>query len=353
MDERRKEHNDGVMAAIEAVNRAVHNLTVICKSKEDMVELQTDTGSGAHLENGIVRRVQSESDAMISEGSNGIMAKEHRLRVLVGHDESGASIIKRVSAYDELSLADKIIEAVVRSGRIKEFLGQDIEIGPNVAALLAQPVPPPPKKTRFADYIDHWRKTYKQGLEKTTEVFMNAKQSVLNRWFGEMYIEDLNPATVQKFLTERAKTYKKATVKADWAVLKEVLDSAVSDHIIKVNPAKDSRIKNPAKAGNGTAALTREQVIAIQREIPNLEDPTERCLIALLAYTSMRREEVLGLTWENVKFEQRVIEITQAIVYPVGATVSKGTKNEFSMQPSPWGRSCSIFCGIAEKTTAI
>ena len=158
MDEKRKEHNNEVMAAIEAVNQAVHNLTMICKSKDDVVELQADTGSGAHLENCIAKRVQSESDAMISEGSNEIMAREHRLRVLVGHDENGASIIKRVSAYDELSLADKIVEAVVRSGRIKEFLGRDIEVGPNIAALLAQPLPPPPKKTRFADYIDHWRK---------------------------------------------------------------------------------------------------------------------------------------------------------------------------------------------------
>ena len=77
MDEKRKEHNNEVMAAIEAVNQAVHNLTMICKSKDDMVELQADTGSGAHLENCIAKRVQSESDAMISEGSNEIMAREH------------------------------------------------------------------------------------------------------------------------------------------------------------------------------------------------------------------------------------------------------------------------------------
>lgn len=260
------------------------------------------------------------------------------MRVVVGHDENGAPIIKRVSAFDELSLADKIIEAVVRSGRIKEFLGQDIEFGPNIVALLAQPTPPQPKKTRFSDYIVHWRKTYKQGLERTTEVFMNAKQSVLSRWFGEMYIEDITPAIVQDFLTERAKTYKKATVKADWAVLKEVLDSAVSDHIITTNPAKDSRVKNTAKAGDGTPALTREQVIAIQRDIPKLESPTERCLIALLAYTSMRREEVLGLTWENIDFKRRVIEINKAIVFPVGATVRKGTKNEFSVRSFPMGQ---------------
>ena len=57
--------------------------------------------------------------------------------------------------------------------------------------------------------------------------------------------------------------------------------------------------------------------------------------IALLAYTSMRREEVLGLMWENINFETRMIEIKQAVVHPVNVAVTKETKNEFSVRPFP------------------
>ena len=104
-------------------------------------------------------------------------------------------------------------------------------------------------------------------------------------------------------------------------MLKEVLDSAVSDDLIVKNPAKDKRVHNPAKAGEGTAPLTREQIASIQKAIPELEDPRERCLIALLAYTSMRREEVLGLMWENINFETRMIEIKPRSLCPRGKVI--------------------------------
>ena len=49
----------------------------------------------------------------------------------------------------------------------------------------------------------------------------------------------------------------------------------------------------------------------------------------------MRREEVLGLMWENVDFEKNVLEIRQAVVHPVSAAVTKETKNEFSVRTFP------------------
>ena len=64
------------------------------------------------------------------------MAKEHRIRVCVGYDNNGNAVTKRLSANDELSLADKVIEAVVKSGRIKDFLTTEIEFGPNELKLL-------------------------------------------------------------------------------------------------------------------------------------------------------------------------------------------------------------------------
>ena len=281
--------------------------------------------SQANLDNSINT---TDTIAAVSEGDS--MPQQHRMRVVIGYDEHNNPIIKRVAAFDELSLADKVVEAVVKSGRINEFLGEPDKIYKKSARQS--------DRTTFAEYIVRWRDTYKRGLERTTQVFMDAKQSVLVKFFGDMALQDIKPATVQQFLTERAEKYKKATVKADWGVLKEVLESAVSDGLIATNPAKDQRVKNPAKAGKGTAALSREQVIEIQKAIPTLQNDTQRCLIALLAYTSMRREEVLGLTWDNVDFERHVIEINKAVVYPEGAAFSKSTKNKFSIRSFPMGQ---------------
>ena len=319
---------------LDSIAEGIQRLADVCKSQQDMVQYLLGLSSGPHLENRS-NTVQNDSLPEISERSFDIMAKEHRIRVVVGHDAEGNEIIKRLSATDELKLADKVIEAVVKSGRIKDFIDQEIEYGPHEKQAQEEAAQPPVVKTKFSDYIVQWRRIFKTGKAATYEVFMDAKQSVLLKWFGDKYIEDITPTDVQDFLSHRAKTYKKATVKADWAMLKEVLDSAVSDDLIIKNPAKDKRVHNPAKAGEGTAPLTREQIASIQKAIPELDDSRERCLIALLAYTSMRREEVLGLMWENINFETRMIEIKQAVVHPVNVAVTKETKNEFSVRPFP------------------
>jgi len=94
------------------------------------------------------------------------------------------------------------------------------------------------------------------------------------------------------------------------------------------NPARDSRIYNPAEESDETVALNREQVRAIQNAIPRLKDDRERCLLGLLAYTSMRREELLALRWENIDFQNNTFEIRAALVYPNSKPTLKATKTK-------------------------
>ena len=257
------------------------------------------------------------------------MTKEHRLRIRIGYTEDGQPVTRQLWAKSELELGEKVLQAFVQSGRIREFFPQ------LAAPQQSEQKTAKTKLTNFKEYSDYWRRTYKQGKAKNTEIFIDAKQSILNDWFGEMNIEEITSGDVQQFLNARAEKCKKATVKADWGMLKEILDSAVNDEIIVKNPAKDRRLTNIAEEGSGTASLTREQIISIQRAIPTLEDPREKCLIALLAYTSMRREEVLGLRWQNVDFEKHRILICEAIVFPVSAAVKKATKTKSSVRYFP------------------
>lgn len=85
----------------------------------------------------------------------------------------------------------------------------------------------------------------------------------------------------------------------------------------------------------GTKALTKAQIAEIQMNIPKLKEPRERLVMALLAYTSMRREELLGLRWENVDLDNRQIHICQAVTYPKSKPIVKGTKTESSIRDLP------------------
>lgn len=249
------------------------------------------------------------------------MAKQHRLRVIVGYDDEQKPIIKQIAAKSETALADMAIRTVIKSGRIIEFI-------PSLAEKPDVPGEKPKEKMPLKDYILRWRATYKQGLSPTTAVFYDSKQSVILRAFGTRFIEDIKPDEIQQFLNEQAKKYKKKTVKDDLAFLKMIFDSAVSDEIISKNPARDRRIYNPAEEGEETLSLTREQVIAIQEAIPGLEDAREKCLLAMLAYTSMRREELLALRWENIDFQANTFEIKAALVYPNSIPTFKSTKTK-------------------------
>ena len=293
------------------------------------------------------------------------------LNVVVGRDGDDV-IVQRVSAYDELTLADKVVEAMVRSGRIWEFLpfipakscdkdglfdgncpdgrnrmcgkageggrfgGRDCAVGNTGAggrggagaAFF-------PRKTPFTSYIKRWFLTYKTGLAKTTENFYLTKVRLLIEEFGDRYIEGITAEDVQLFLAKRSAQCTKKTVHDDLATLRDLMNSAVEDGLIVKNPTKDRRIRVNAPSTRGTTALTRDQMSDIRRRIPFVGDPIARCFVALLAYTSMRREEVLGLKWECVDFEKGVLRIENAVVYTGGHMYIKGCKTETSAREFP------------------
>ena len=163
MEEVRK---PGVPSTLETqlgcIAEGIQQLADVCKSQQDMVQYLLGLSPGSHLENRS-NTVQNDSLPEISERSFDIMAKEHRIRVVVGHDEEGNEIIKRLSATDELKLADKVIEAVVKSGRIKDFIDQEIEYGPHEKQAQEEAAQPPVVKTKFSDYIVQWRRIFKTG----------------------------------------------------------------------------------------------------------------------------------------------------------------------------------------------
>lgn len=266
----------------------------------------------------------------LSESRKEEQMAQKRMRVQVGTDVLGNPVIKQVSAMNELDLSDKVIRAVVESGRIYEFIAQPFYIRQD----LVQHNKP---KHSFCEYLDNWIATYKSGLEAGTNMFYSTKINVLKRAFPNAFIEDITTETIQSFLNERAKSNTFTTVKQDIAMLRAVLDSAVQDEIIVKNPARDKRIKNKAPKSKGTKALSAAQAASILQAIPTLQNKDERLLLSLLIHTSMRREEIVALRWENVDLDSRIINIDSAITYVYGKITAKGTKSSSGTRQFPIG----------------
>ena len=242
------------------------------------------------------------------------MASKHRMRIVIAHDENGEPICKQICAKTELELADAIVMAYIKSGRIREFL-------PNLASPTAVSLPenklPEPEKHPIDHYARYWLCTFKNGGETRSKEWREHKVKSLLKYFGSMNIEDITVAIIQQFLDKRAFEDKMsyATVKGEKQVLLEMLSCAYHDGLITNDFKTDRRLKNNAEHGDGTIPLTGEQYREIRASIPMLTLDVEKLIMILLAYTSFRREEIIGLKWECVDFEHDEIRVEQVITF--------------------------------------
>lgn len=314
-------------------NKDLRSIYLTCNESPEMLKSNQTDGMVAHaqvLAQMLVSVLQGKPYLDNCTGSGQIpcsmigdnMSKEHRLRVQLGVNDDGTPIVRQIRGDSELDLSDKIIKAVIASGRIWDFIPRPEQSEPKA-------------KTVFDDFANAWRRRYKTGISDNYDSYLDAKMNVLSRTFGQRYIEDITEEDVMDWLNARAKEVTRKTLKGDWNLLKEIMKKAVSKGLISKNPATADDLRNPAVDKGGTKSLTRSQITSIRNSITKLEDSRERLVIALLAYTSMRREELIGLKWENIDWNTRQIYIREAVTYPKSKPVIKGTKTKSSDRAIP------------------
>lgn len=168
----------------------------------------------------------------------------------------------------------------------------------------------------FGEYLDTFVRTYKQGQQSLTAV--NRDRIIRNHIapkFGEVPVNKITVPMIQKWLNELAETYAKETILKIVHTMNPALDAAVEDGYLTCNPLRSPRIKIGGKDTVGHKAIPSFKMEAVRNGLRFLND-RERKMAALLSYTGMRFEEVLGLRWEDIDFERGWISIRRAVVHP-------------------------------------
>lgn len=185
-----------------------------------------------------------------------------------------------------------------------------------IAATKAETQEATEKKVTFAAYAKNWLVLYKEHTLKHTT--LREYTTLLNKHilpvFGEMNICAITIDEVQRFMNDKASMSRKS-IHEMVMVLGMVLESAVEDGIITRNPARSKRLKNPSKKKTVRNALEREQVADILANLHRLTDERDILLLTLLIYTGMRRDEVLGLKWENIDFKHNLIHVVRGVTF--------------------------------------
>ena len=192
------------------------------------------------------------------------------------------------------------------------------------------------------DFVeDTYRRTFMRKLSPTTTASYN---HYLDRYIlpnlGDKHMDQITVTDVQAFYDWMANAAKHGcqndlnadTITRVSGLLSRLYKIAIEMELVATSPIKKTLLVNEGKEASHHKALPDADVSRIKMAIPAIEDDQERLYMALLAYTGMRREEILGLGWEHINIKERYGRIERTVVFPDGknAVVRNKTKTKAS-----------------------
>ncbi len=173
-----------------------------------------------------------------------------------------------------------------------------------------------PSKMTVSEWLDIWTEEYLNGVKPLTADSYNTQiKKHIKPALGAIKLEALNTHTIQGFynkLSEPTASDRKPlsakSVKNVHGILHKALQQAVANGYIRVNPSDACVLPKVKKAE--IKPLEPEQVKAFMKLLP---DEEYQNLFTVALFTGMRQSELLGLSWDNVDFENCIINVVQQL----------------------------------------
>lgn len=184
-----------------------------------------------------------------------------------------------------------------------------------------------PVQITVAQWLDDWLETVIKPNKAATTVYayrhiMDHIVSVL----GDIPLQKLTPQQIQKYYAQQISNgLSSNTVRKHHDLLNHALKVAVVQDVLAVNPV--AKVTPPK--------FTKKEIHFYSPEKLKLlmslaEGDRIEILIKLAAYLGLRREEILGLTWDNVDLDNRLIHIRQVRTAAGSTVVEKDPKTATS-----------------------
>ena len=282
------------------VTLTVEELAEIRQGYETLTAKLTDT---ANLGNFIAENSETESTP---EGGYTDMA---RLRERVYLSDGSMKWATGLTNQELFVNVAKILAPMIASQSVQDLKGS--------------------KTTLKAFIEDQYKPTYMNTIKATTqETYRQYLDLYIYRYLGNMIMTDINVKTVQEFYNWMAEGSKHGmkndinagTINRVGGLLTRVFSIAEALDYIKETPIKNALLRNPGTKAKHHKALTLSDITKVRKGIPELLEEQERLFMALLAYTGMRPEEILGLRWEEVFISEGYANMKRTVTYPTKST---------------------------------
>lgn len=177
----------------------------------------------------------------------------------------------------------------------------------------------------YLDYIEN-----KRELKETTRVnYKYMYKTYVWDGFGAKKLPDIKYSDVKKFYNHLIQDchLKPNTLETVHTILHPIFGTAVRDGYIRTNPT-DGVMAEIKKSNDWEKpkrhALTEAQQIAFIEYVRNHQTYSHWLpLMTVLLGTGGRVGEILGLTWDNVDFDNEIINITHNLLYHINEETGK------------------------------
>ena len=228
-----------------------------------------------------------------------VMGLEQR-RIIIGFDAGGTPISRMLKARNQEEMNEKIVQAFVESGRIREFL-------PPIQSFLSAS-----ENIRLEDYANEWLNRKRKVKVTTKATYRKRLDNYIIPELGNKLISSITSSDVQRLL-DKHKNLSEKTLKETKGVLFQIFKYAISDSLITKNPCSNLDVEIPSVKRKVRLALPIEHFHDIVSHLPMLE-LKDRRFLALCLFTAMRRGEVLGLRWEDI--HHGMIHVKRNVTHP-------------------------------------
>ena len=185
-----------------------------------------------------------------------------------------------------------------------------------------------PNEIILKDYILNFLEKYKINLSITT---YNSYKRICNKYIipllGDIKLCDIKPIHIQDYVDDLLDLLTPQTIKVHLNILNLALKRAYRLKLIKENPVQLVEVPKNKKYKNEIYNAEDMQNLLEKCRGTSMELP-----IILASGLGLRISEVLGLTWNNIDFNNSTITIDKITVRDNGNVILKEPKTESSVR---------------------
>lgn len=175
----------------------------------------------------------------------------------------------------------------------------------------------------LSDYVNRWIETKKSALRgNTMEAYRQYADGHILPALGAYRVADISFGLIQDYVTEKGQSLSADSLKKQMSVINGSLDIAVADGIIPINPARVAKFTFPKTQKFKSDSYTDAELSILIQGAKAVGEPM-LSVITLAAIYGLRREEILGLRWQDINFQSKELTIQNTVVKGGGSIIEE------------------------------